>query len=40
MSEREMLKREPGMGLEAGEQAPQKRQSDIEHDGGNFGRPH
>jgi len=39
MSERQILKREPGMELEAGAQGPQKRQNDLEHDEANFGRP-
>ena len=40
MSERQILQREPEMGLEAGEQAPQKCQKDIDLDGANFGRPY
>jgi hypothetical protein len=37
MSEREILKREAGMGLEPGEQGAQKRPNDIEHDDASFG---
>jgi len=32
------LQREAGMGLAAGEQGPQERQNDSEHDRTNFGR--
>jgi len=40
MAERQILKREPGMGLKAGEQGPQKRPNDLEHIEANFGRRH
>ena len=38
MSECQILKHEPGMGLEAGEQGAQKRENNIEHGGIKFGR--
>jgi hypothetical protein len=37
-SERQIIQRELGMGLEAGKEESQKRQNDIKHDGANFGR--
>jgi hypothetical protein len=36
MSERQVFKHEPGMGLNAGEQRAQNRKNDIEHGGANF----
>jgi len=38
MTEGQILQREAGMGLAAGEQGPQERQNDSEHDRTNFGR--
>ena len=38
MSERQIIQREMGMGLEAGEEGSQKRQNDIKHDEACFGR--
>jgi len=32
MSERQIFKPEPGLGLEAGEQRAEKRRNDLEHD--------
>ncbi len=40
MSERQIFKREPEMGLKAGEQGAQKRQNDMKHDEANLGRRH
>ena len=37
MSERQVFKHEPGMGLKAGEQRAQNRKNDIEHGRANFG---
>ena len=37
MSERQLFKHEPGMGLKAGDQGAQKHEKDIDHDGANFG---
>jgi hypothetical protein len=37
MTERQMFQHEPGTGLAAGEQGPQERQNDSEHDGAKFG---
>jgi hypothetical protein len=37
MSERQVFKHEPGLGLKAGEQRAQNHKNDIEHGGANFG---
>jgi hypothetical protein len=37
MAKGQILKREPGMGLEAGEQRTQEHQNDIEHDDASIG---
>jgi len=38
MAERQILEQEPGMGLEAGEQAARQKQKNIGHNEANFGR--
>ena len=37
MTERQIFQHEPGTGLAAGEQGPQERQNDSEHDRAKFG---
>ena len=38
MWERQILKHEPGLGLESGEQGAEKREENIKHDEADFGR--